>query len=617
MSMTTPLREKPRPGLVLVVDDDPTVQVLARSALRQDGHDVLLAENGEDACRLFDEREPDIVLLDIGMPVLDGYDACVRLRSGGPGARVPILMLTDRDDPEAITRAYDAGATDFQTKPVNWQVLRDRVRYMLRAKRDADDLQRLADYDGLTGLPNRATFRYRLNKALVRSQKEGTAVAVIFLDLDGFKEINDTFGHGFGDQILRLTGERLIQTLRASDRPLFERTQRAAAWAGRFGGDEFCVTLPDLATAEAASAVAERIRGIFAQPFHLEGRELFVTASTGVSVSPVDGVDAETLLKHADAAMYSAKAVGRNNLSSYRPSMGLRASERLTLAGELRRAVGRSEDLLVHFQPKVDIATGEVVGAEALLRWQHPSRGLLGPLEFLELAEEIGLGPALGDWVFFAALSQSAHWRGQDDRPIPVAVNLANSQFRNASLLDRVMRTIDTLGLDAGQVEVEITETVALRNQLADNGLLAGFKDRGIRTAIDDFGIGQSALSALRHLRVDALKIDRTFVRDLEADSRDRAIASCIVDMSHYLGMTVIAEGVETPGQLQVLKSIGCDQAQGFLFSQAVPATAFEQLLDDADRGLSLSGPDGPVLVVEDEAPPRRQTPWPEDPAVP
>ena len=596
--MTTLPSDKARPGLVLVADDDPTVGTLACAALRQDGHDVVMAANGEDACRLFDARMPDIVLLDIGTP---GYHACVRLRSTAAGARIPILMLTGSDDAAAIARAYEAGATDFQTKPVNWQVLRERVRYMLRAKRDADELRRLADYDGLTGLPNRATFRHRLTNALVRSQKAGTTVAVIFLDLDGFKEINDTLGHGFGDQILRLTGERLIQTLRASDRPLLERTQRAAAWAGRFGGDEFCVTLPDLADTETASAIAERIRGIFAQPFHLEGNELFVTASIGVSVSPADGVDADTLLKHADAAMYSAKAVGRNNVSAYRPAMGLRASERLSLAGELRRAVGRSEDLLVHFQPKVDIVTGEVVGAEALLRWQHPSRGLLGPLEFLELAEEIGLGPALGDWVFFAALSQSAHWRGQGDRRIPVAVNLANSQFRSPSLLDRVMRTIDTLGLDSGQVEVEITESVALRNQLADNGLLAGFKARGIRTAIDDFGTGQSALGALRHLRVDALKIDRSFVRDLEADSRDRAIASCIVDMSHYLGMTVIAEGVETPGQLEVLKAMGCDQAQGFLFSRAVPATAFEQLRDDAETGLSPRGPERPATVVEEE----------------
>jgi len=263
----------------------------------------------------------------------------------------------------------------------------------------------------------------------------------------------------------------------------------------------------------------------------------------------------------------------------------------LSLAGELRRAVGRSEDLVVHFQPKVDITTEDVVGAEALLRWQHPSRGLLGPLEFLALAEEMGLGSALGDWVLSTALAESAGWRGRDDKPIPVAVNLANSQFRSPNLLDRLMQTIDAAGLSTAQVEVEITETVALKNQLADNGLLAGLKERGIRTAIDDFGTGQSALGGLRHLRVDLLKIDRTFVRDLETDSRDRAIASCIVDMSHYLGMTVIAEGVETQGQLDVLRAMGCDQAQGFLFSRAVPATAFPQLLLDMDAGQPRSRP--------------------------
>lgn len=590
MSTTPQAREKARPGTVLVVGGDLAFRDLASAALQRDGHEVLLAATGEDGCRVFDERLPDLVAMDIGTPVVDGYEACKRLRTRRGGARTPVLMLTRSDDADAISMAYEAGATDFQTKPVNWRVLRERVRYMLRGKRHADDLQKLADYDGLTGLPNRATFEQRLTHALARSARNGTSVAVIFLDLDCFKEINDTLGHRFGDQILRLTGERLTQVLRAGDRPMLERRHVEEPWAGRFGGDEFSVTVPGLPIAEAATAIAGRIRGIFAQPFHLEGHELFVTASIGLSVSPLDGEDADTLLKHADAAMYAAKAVGRNNLTSYRPSMSVRASERLSLAGELRRAVRRNEDLVVHFQPKVDIASGDVVGAEALLRWQHPSRGLLGPLEFLELAEEMGLGPALGDWVLSTALSQSAGWRGRDDRPIPVAVNLANSQFRSPNLLSRLMETIDTVGLDTTQVEVEITEKVALKNHLADNGLLAGFKERGIRTAIDDFGTGQSALGVLRHLRVDALKIDRTFVRDLETDSRDRAIASCIVDMSHYLGMTVIAEGVETQGQLDVLLAMGCDQAQGFFFSEAVPAATFARLLVETGTNPLRSG---------------------------
>ena len=581
MSTTTLVSETPVPGTVLVVDDDMTVRVLASAALRQDGHTVVLATNGEEACRLFDERLPDLVLMDIGMPVVDGYQACVRLRSHVAGARIPILMLTGWDDAKAITHAYEAGATDFQTKPVHWQVLRERVRYMLRAKRDADDLRQLADYDSLTGLPNRAAFRDRLTKALLRSRRDGTTVAVTFVDLDCFKEINDTFGHGFGDQILRLTGERLAHTLRASDRPMLARGESAQPWAGRFGGDEFTVTVPDLPNAAAAAAIADRIRGIFAKPFQVDGHEVFVTASTGLSVYPFDGADADTLLKHADTAMYAAKAIGRNNHSSYRPSMGLRASERLSLAGDLRRAVERTDELLVHFQPKVDIATGAVVGSEALVRWQHPARGLLGPLEFVGLAEEIGLGPTLGDCVLYSALTQSAGWRGEGDALVPVALNLGDSQFRSPDFLDRVIRAIDAAGLDTRQVEVEITETVALDSQLANNGLLAGFKARGIKTAIDDFGTGQSALSTLTQLTVDALKIDRSFVRDLETDTRARAITSSIVDMGHHLGMTVIAEGVETQGQLDMLNVMGCDQAQGFLFSKAVPAKAFEQWLVD------------------------------------
>ena len=580
MQTATVTPEIPTNGLVLVADDDPTMRVMARAALEQDGHVVAVAANGEEACHVFAERSPDIVLMDINMPVVDGYEACARLRRRADGARIPILMLTGLDDAEAIARAYAAGATDFQTKPVSWRVLCERVRYMLRGKQDADKLRQLAQYDSLTGLLNRATFRDQLESAIAQGEERGGLLAVIFLDLDCFKEINDTYGHGFGDQVLRLTAERLAGSLRSSDTVMHPDREHVAPSAGRFGGDEFTIIARDIPNPETATALADRIRAAFTNPLHLEGQEVFVTVSTGVSVYPFDGTDADTLLKHADAAMYCAKTIGRNTHSRYRPVMGTTAAERLSLAGELRRAVERGE-LQLCFQPKVDITTRHVVGAEALLRWQHPKRGLLLPGEFVELAEEIGLGPQIGDWVLRSALSQSAGWRTLEDRPVPIAVNLFGSQFRLTGLLDQITQTINDCGLNTNSIEVEITESVVMHNRLAACELLAGFKVLGIKTAIDDFGTGQSALGTLRNLHVDALKMDRSFIRDLEINPSDRAITSSIVDMGHHLGMTVIAEGVETKEQLEVLEAMGCDQAQGFLFSQGLPAEEFQQLLVD------------------------------------
>ena len=288
------------------------MRALAQAALEQDGHEVALAGNGEEACRLFAERAPDLVLLDVLMPIMGGFEACATLRGRTDGARTPILMLTGSDDPDAVARAYDVGATDFQTKPLNWRVLRERVKYMLRAKQDAEQLLRLAHYDGLTGLPNRSTFRRHLREGLLRAEERSQLLAVVFLDLDRFKEINDTFGHSFGDRILKLAAERLTHGLRSEVMVMPQSAPRTTQVAGRFGGDEFTVCVSDLATVEAATAVADRIRASFTHPFSVDGRERFVTASTGVSVYPYDGTDAETLLTHADAAMYHAKADRRH-----------------------------------------------------------------------------------------------------------------------------------------------------------------------------------------------------------------------------------------------------------------------------------------------------------------
>jgi len=563
-----------RTGLVLVADDDPTMRALARKALTKDGHGVLLAENGEEACHLFTLQTPDVVLLDVSMPVVDGFDACARLRDSATGRRTPILMLTASEDVDAVSRAYQAGATDFQTKPINWRVLRERVKYMLRAKQDAEELMQLAEYDSLTGLINRATFRSHLKRSLVRAEEQGQRLAVIFLDLDGFKEINDAFGHGFGDLVLKEVGDRIAGELRLGDALARSGQLRAGPVASRFGGDEFTVCVTDVPGADAATEVANRLRTALARPFRVNGREVFVTASTGVSVYPFDGVDADTLLQHADVAMYDAKASGRNCHAPYTRSMSTKASEKIALAGGLRRALER-EEFCVHFQPKVDVASSRIVGAEALMRWEHPDRGLVSPLEFISAAEEIGLGPQIGDWLVDAILAQIADWRRDGHDALPIAMNLSNSQFHGADLLKRVTDAVGRHDLEPSCLEIEITEDVVIQNRSAAHELLTGFKTLGIQTAIDDFGTGQSALSTVSGLPVDALKVDRSFIKGLEVSKRDRAIAASIIDIGHHLDMTVIAEGVETEEQLAILESLGCDQVQGFLFSRALPAEEF------------------------------------------
>ena len=602
--LTSPTPERRTTGSVLVADDDPTMLAVPRAALEQDGHEVALAGNGEEACRLFAEQAPDLVMLDVLMPVMSGYEACANLRARIDGERTPILMLTGSDDAEAAARAYSVGATDFQTKPVNWRALRERVKYMLRAKRDADQLSQLAHYDSLTGLPNRSTFRQHLRRGLLRAEDRTQLLAVIFFDLDCFKEINDTFGHGFGDQILMMAAERLGNCLRTGDTVIHPDAQAATRVAGRFGGDEFTVCVSDISNVEGATAVADRIRAALTSPFHVDGRELFVTASTGVSVYPYDGTDADTLLKHADAAMYDAKTKGRNKQALYRPSMSAKSSERLSLAGDLRRAFERDE-FRVFYQPKVEVPTRRVVGAEALMRWQHPTRGLLAPPEFMGFAEEIGLGPQIGDWLLQTALSQIRDWSGNGGHPPPIALNLSDTQFRVSGLLERITQTLGEYRVDARCLEFEITEDVIIQSRSAARELLAGLTALGIRTAIDDFGTGQSALSTLRGLPVDALKIDRSFVRDLDVSQTARAIAASIIDIGHHLGMIVIAEGIETEQQLETLNSMGCDQAQGFLFSPGLPAGEFELFLAETGcratetsraSGAGSSASNGPYL---------------------
>jgi len=428
-------------------------------------------------------------------------------------------------------------------------------------KRDADRIRFLAYYDALTGLPNRTLLADRAAKALAAAQRTGTQAAFLFMDLDGFKHVNDSLGHLLGDSLLRLVGERLEPQSRRSDT------------LARFGGDEFVLMLGEIDRPDGVAAAARRCLDALAAPFNLADHDISVTASIGISVYPQDGDRLETLLRNADTAMYQAKESGRNQFRFFEAAMNTRVTARAVLGNDLRRALERGE-LLLHYQPQAEIATGELVGVEALVRWQHPDLGLVLPGDFIPVAEEIGLIGPLGDWVLNEACRQAVAWQRAGLPHLPVAVNLSALQLRSPDFLDSVRRALQSAGLDAHWLELELTESVLMHQAEGVMQSLRGLSELGIRLAIDDFGTGYSSLAYLRRLSIDKLKIDRSFVRDLNLDPEDSVIVATIIRMAHSLRLKVIAEGVEGNEQLATLRAQGCDEIQGFYLSRPLPPDA-------------------------------------------
>ncbi|WP_148665342.1 EAL domain-containing protein [Sulfurifustis variabilis] len=431
-------------------------------------------------------------------------------------------------------------------------------------------LHYLAHHDALTGLPNRVLFLDRLHQALLRARRHEQLVGVMFLDLDRFKYINDTLGHHVGDAFLQSMATRLQACIRQGDT------------VARLGGDEFAVLLEEIAHAEDVSAVAGKILAAFAQSFDVRGHELFITASIGISLYPGDGTDAPTLLKNADAAMYRAKDLGKNNYQYYSADLGALAFERLTLETSLRRALER-EEFVLHYQPQVELATGRIVGVEALVRWKHPDFGMLSPAQFIPVAEETGAIVALGEWVARAAMKQVREWRDAGMGPLRVAVNVSGRQFSEPGFIDTVKRLLAETGLDPSALELEITESAIMKNAEVTIERLRALHAMGVRFAIDDFGTGYSSLAYLRRFPIHALKIDKTFTRDLTEDSSDAEIVKTIIGMARGLNLVVVAEGVETREQLVFLRAHACHAVQGYLYSRPVPPERMAELLRQPD----------------------------------
>lgn len=438
-------------------------------------------------------------------------------------------------------------------------VMQKRVECMLRHQ---------ASHDRLTNLPNRLLFDEQLSLALVNAHQRGEMLAVAFLDLDRFKTVNDTLGHAVGDQLLQQVTERLQGCLRECDA------------VARWGGDEFTLLLPHISCAEDVSKIAWRILDVLSTPFCLEEHELYITASLGIALAPYDGEDAETLLKNADTAMYRAKQQGKNNYQFYSPEMNTKALEQLALEADLRKALVRDEFLL-YYQPQVDINTGEIVGMEALLRWQHPQLGLVPPNQFIPLAEETGLICQIGEWVLRTACVQHQAWRLAGLSPMRIAVNLSARQFQQQGLVQTIVQILQETKIDPCYLELEITESIAMQDVDLTIAVLQELRQMGIHIAMDDFGTGYSSLSTIKHFPLQIIKIDQSFVRDLMIDPSDAAIAKAVVALGQGLNLKTLAEGVETLEQLKFLQSIGCDIAQGYLFSKPLPSEAASQLLLD------------------------------------
>ncbi|GFO58095.1 two-component system response regulator [Geomonas silvestris] len=689
--------------LVMVVDDDHAVRLLARETLEHSGYAVRDAGSGEEALKTFEESRPDIILLDVVMPGIDGFSVCSAIRRTLTGRDTPVLMMTGLDDLESINCAYEAGATDFITKPINWHILRYRVNYMLRAstaleqlresreglahaqslahigswewdlntgeihcseevyniccterarlvnpildpvhqldrsfvqsslqdaiarraplsfdyrillddavertlhaelvtvldhegnpvsltgtiqditerKHAEEQIRLLAYYDALTGLPNRRFFLQQLEQALVFANRNDRLLAVLFLDLDRFKLVNDTLGHGVGDRLLQDVADRLLRCVRRSDCLARGEDEGPPSLVSRLGGDEFTIMLSDIDHFQDVAKVARRILEAISLPYSLEGQEVFLSTSIGISLYPFDACTASDLIRNADGAMYQAKEQGRNGYQIYDESMNAKALERIILESQLHKAL-KDEEFTVYYQPQVCARTGEVVGVEALVRWNSRELGIVEPGRFLALAEEIGLVIQIDQWMMLAACRQHRAWLDSGLPPVTLALNISGQHFLKNDLLDTVTSVLEQTGLDPGLLELELTEGVLMAHTEKTVKTLTALKEMGVRLAIDDFGTGFSSLSYLKRFPLDVLKIDRTFINDITTDPDDAAITLATIEMAHTLKLQVIAEGVETTAQLEFLVSHGCDTYQGYLFSRPLPPEAIPPML--------------------------------------
>ncbi len=686
--------------LILIVDDDGVSRKMAAKSLSKHGFDGVEAADGLEALTVFQEARPDLVLLDVSMPNMDGFEACRQIRRLPRGSHTPIIMLTGHNDLESIQSAFQAGANDFTVKPVNYLILSQRLRYILRAKDTADRLhehrtrlahaQRIAKlgywhwdfhntelfcseealdmfgrepernfedfeefteaihqddrerfrdhlstlfsqkrgakieyrvtapegerfiyqeteffynregaparligtvqdisqrrraeaeidnlsfFDSVTGLPNRFRFKKQLARLVAQSLRYRRALGLLSINLDHFRRVKVSLGYSASDELLRQVAERLSDYVRRGDYMGVDERQRRIRrredQLARVGGDEFMIALSEINRPEDAARVADRICDALRKPFHIDGREIYLTASIGLSTCPHDSEEPESLLRYAEAATEHARDLGRDRYVFFTEDLNRRAMEELSLESALRKAL-ENEEFLLHYQPKLRSTDEKPSGVEALLRWRRDGR-VLFPGAFIARAEESGLIDPIGQWVLRCACLQSKRWRQAGFPDMRISVNLSAAQFLRKDLADSIAEIMAETGVDGQTLELEITESLLMQNVEESIALMVKLKDMGLRLTIDDFGTGYSSLSYLKRLPIDTLKIDRAFVHGLGSDADDASIVSATIALAHELGLTVVAEGVEREDQLQFLREHGCEEIQGYYFSKPLP----------------------------------------------
>lgn len=549
---------------VLVVDDDRSTRSALRHALQRDGLRVEEAADGAQALAMLKRQLPDVILMDAMMPAIDGFTACARIQELPEGQSIPVVLMTALEDNASVERAFAAGACDYVLKPIQFAALAQRIRRIIEASRAEKHIRHLAYNDSVTGLPNRTALTEALDRRIGQARPCSEPVAVLILDLDRFKNVNDSPDDDAGDHLLAAVAQRLRRSVRNAD------------CVARLGDDEFAVVLADVAGPN-ASVAAKNIRRALTAPFRIDGNDISITASIGIAMYPRDGTDALTLLKHADTAMCRAK-IANSGFEFFEASMEQLICAHQLLENELRRALQR-EEFVLFYQPQARLGDGRVIGAEALVRWNHPVRGMIAPDGFIPLAEENALINPLGEWVLRTACAQARAWIEAGLPAMRIAVNLCAGQLLQPDFDATVKRILADCDLPASLLELEITENTLMEHTEDTLSMLQRLHDLGIRLAIDDFGTGYSSLAYLKRFPVHVIKIDRSFIKNALADADDASIVTAIIALAHSLRLEVVAEGVETGEHLQFLREHACDTMQGYYLREPVPADEFAEHL--------------------------------------
>jgi len=551
-----------RPVIVLA-DDDPSIRLMVRHVLESEDYDIVEAADGLEAIQAVEKHHPALILLDAVMPGLDGFSTCQQIKDRGH-KDIPVMMITGLDDDASVERAYDVGAIDFITKPIKWAVLKHRVRSVVAKVIAERKVELLAYRDSLTNLPNRLLFADRLEQSLTRAERLREEVALLLIDIDDFKLVNDSFGHEAGDKLIQSIANLLSKSLRRADT------------VARLGGDEFAIIVDNIDGYDDVVSIANNLTTVLEHNVRLDDQETFTSASVGIAIFPGDGADASTLMKNADTALFRAKENGRGSFQFYKPEMSVNAMERLDLENSIRKAVDNDE-MVIHYMPTVDLHRNELAGVEALLRWQHPEKGIISPKDFIHVAEECGLMVPIGKWMVETVCKQLRVWKDAGMENQNISINLAPQQFTESDVVDQLSRMMAEYGIEGSEITIEVTEKTLIENEGEIETGLNKLHKMGMTIALDDFGTGFASLSYLKDFPIDVVKIDSAFIAGIPDSEEDTAVVNAISGVARGLKLSLLAEGVENERQLSMLKGLGCQFGQGYYWSKALPADQYEQ----------------------------------------